>query len=155
MGKGYQANETYAANFQMYLSLIRTSITVGFIIQILILWFVWQGTTKELLKLKLGYTGINVNQNMINNYLFSLETIFNLPERSVFLNDSNMQRIFGRQSEVPISVYRNRLDLFTNKAFFRAKNHLIRNFKFSFWAYLISILIIFYFISASRNMSKD
>lgn len=155
MGKGYQAHETYAANFQMYLSLIRTALIIGLVVQVIFLWSVWNKTINELLRLNLGYRNIKVSHDMFINYCISFEKYLNLPERQIILTDPDLSKLFNYQSKIPISLYRSRLDMLTDKAFFRAKNHIVKSFKFSFWAYSISVFIVIFFIYKSKEMSEE
>lgn len=155
MGKGYQAHETYVANFQMYFSLIKTAFTISLIIQIIFLCSVWHKANQKLSQINLGYTNVKITQNMFFNYCLSLEKYLHLPEREIFINDPSMIKVFGQQNSVPVSYYRSRLDSLSENAFYKAKNHLIRNFRLSFWAYLIGFFIVIYFIKKSKKMSEE
>jgi type IV secretory pathway TraG/TraD family ATPase VirD4 len=148
--RGYQAHESFWADFKMYRNLFQRALVIGLLVQLLFIFVAAQAIMNSANRICIRGTATRMPATVVNNYFF----YFDLLGNGVTVEPGLRKYVRGAAA-LPQKTYRQFADWLTGNAYQNLTRQTKLWFKLSFLSYLLSVLYLVLFIKKAPQMEED
>lgn len=148
--KGYQSHESFWADFKMYRNLFFRAILLGILVQVIFLFFTFQGVTESANQICIRGTNVKMPVTVFRNYLFNLNWL----DQGVAV-EPQLRPYVHNVATLPRQTYQKFVDWLTDNAYLALQRKMVSWFYVSFLCYLVTVLYLAIFIKTAPLLEKD